>query len=322
MNSAVQPHAFVSYVREDRLAVENLCAELKRHDIAVWLDREKIHPGERWQIAIRRAIEEGAFFIACFSTSYNVRGNSYMNVELTIAIDQLRSRPTDRAWFIPILLEGGIVPDRPIGGGETLRDIQWVDLGEDWDDGVRRIVSVLRPDAPQIVRAPPSQDRTVTLVILVADLVGFTALAERSGPEELLVIINHVRDVVSHAVAEQRGESIQLMGDGLLAAFQLAPDAIRCAQQIQHKLSKSDRLGKLSMRIGIAAGHIIRHDGALLGGTLNIAARICSLADSGQILIAESVRALGVGQGVQLTEQGPMALKGIPEPLHVYEVRD
>ena len=321
VNSALKPHVFVSYVHEDRQSVENLCVELKRYDISVWLDREKIRPGERWQVSIRRAIEDGAFFIACFSPSYNARGNSYMNVELTIAIDQLRSRPTDRAWFIPILFRGGVVPDRPIGGGETLRDIQWVDLGEDWDDGVRRILSVLRPEAPQAVLARPSQEvRIATLVILVADLVGTSALVERLGAEELRVIIDHVRNVVSDAVAEHRGEKVRLMGDSVLAAFPLAPDAIHCAQQIQDELSKSDLLAELSMRIGVAAGRVTRHDGGLLGDTLNIAARICSLANGGQILITESVRTLGVEQEIQLTEIGPARLKGISEPVHIYEV--
>jgi hypothetical protein len=97
MKDIGEPHVFVSYVREDRHLVEKLCNELKRNNVTVWLDREKIRPGERWQIAIRRAIEEGALFIACFSKAYGNRGKSYMNVELAIAVDQLRSKPADRA---------------------------------------------------------------------------------------------------------------------------------------------------------------------------------------------------------------------------------
>ena len=59
MSQESRPHVFVSYVREDRRVVERLCAELKSSGVEVWLDREKIRPGERWQIAIRRAIEDG-----------------------------------------------------------------------------------------------------------------------------------------------------------------------------------------------------------------------------------------------------------------------
>jgi hypothetical protein len=53
-------------------------------------------------------------------------------------------RPTDRSWFIPVLFGSGHIPERDIGGGETLRSLQWVDLSSNWDRGVRRIVDVFR----------------------------------------------------------------------------------------------------------------------------------------------------------------------------------
>ena len=46
-----------------------------------------------------------------------------------------------------MLLNDCQVPDRDIGGGETLRSLQWVSLGPDWQEGVRRIVSALKPNA-------------------------------------------------------------------------------------------------------------------------------------------------------------------------------
>jgi hypothetical protein len=52
------PHIFVSYLREDRETVDRLCDDLRSAGLHVWLDREKIVPGERWKVAIRRAIEE------------------------------------------------------------------------------------------------------------------------------------------------------------------------------------------------------------------------------------------------------------------------
>src|SRR5688572_19564469 len=116
-------HVFVSYVREDQQAVDRLAAQLRQAGVEVWLDREQIQPGQRWQAAIASGIENGAFFIACFSKAYEARVSSYVNEEITLAIDELRRRPTNRAWFIPVLLSGGTVPNRRIGAGETLRDI-------------------------------------------------------------------------------------------------------------------------------------------------------------------------------------------------------
>ncbi len=136
-------HVFISYVRDDSEVVDRLVGELKRAGIEVWLDREKIRPGIRWQNAIEEAIEDGAFFIACFSEAYSERDRTHMNEELTIAIEELRLRPSDRAWFIPVVLNKSTVPKRRIGGGEKLTDLQWVDLQTDWNEGISKIVSVI-----------------------------------------------------------------------------------------------------------------------------------------------------------------------------------
>ena len=139
------PHVFISYVRENTEEVQRLCDELTRHGVKVWLDLDKIKPGHRWKDAIRDAIRQGDFFIACFSKAYDDLGRTYMNEELTRAIEELRQRPTDRAWFIPVLVSECEVPDRKISEGETLQDIQWVELYEDWDAGIQRILEVVSP---------------------------------------------------------------------------------------------------------------------------------------------------------------------------------
>ena len=115
---------FLSYVREDAVEVDRIAESLRAHGIDVWLDRTHIVPGERWQRAIRHAIREGAYFIACFSPSYARRMKSYMNEELRLAIRQLRLMPQDRRWFIPIMLATCQVPDLPIDAVETLHDLQ------------------------------------------------------------------------------------------------------------------------------------------------------------------------------------------------------
>jgi hypothetical protein len=139
------PHVFLSYVREDQELVDQLATHLKQNGVEVWLDREKIRPGERWQAAISSAIEQGAFFIACFSTASSRRNRSFMNEELTRAVDELRKRSPDRAWFIPVLLDECQVPVRSIGGGESLADLHWLKLYENWTDGLRRLLEVVAP---------------------------------------------------------------------------------------------------------------------------------------------------------------------------------
>lgn len=315
-----KPHVFISYVREDRGPVDRLCAELDRHGVAVWLDREKIQPGQRWQIAIRRAIEKGAFFIACFSQAYGNRGTSYMNVELAIAIDQLRTRSADRAWFIPILLEGGAVPDRPIGGGETLRDIQWVDLAADWNDGLRQIMGMLRPES---AGPPPTPSATEpqSLVLLMTDLVGSSSAAQRFGDEDLQRMMRNVSQTLRGAVIKHEGKTIRFFGDGMFTTIESAPQAIACAVAIQREMNRSTDLQKLKIRLGLAVGPVQVEEGDVFGSAVNLAARICSLAEGGEILITESLYRLASAGEFQFRERGLVAPKGFSQHFRLFEVR-
>lgn len=137
------PHTFISYVSEDAEAVDKLGRELKGHGINLWVDRDRLLPGQLWKQRIKTAIQEGAFFIACFSPHFVSRERTYMREELFIAIEELRRRPAERAWFVPVLLSSCELPDLSIGRGQTLRDLQWVDLSMDWDRSVMKILRVL-----------------------------------------------------------------------------------------------------------------------------------------------------------------------------------
>ena len=136
------PHVFISYVRENSTEIERLADALRAYGVEVWLDKNQIKPGLRWADAIREAIGEGAFFIACFSRASSQRTRTYMNEEITIAIEVLRQRPTDQAWFIPVLLDDAEIPSRSIGAGDSLRSLQWVRLDDNWS---RESLAYCRP---------------------------------------------------------------------------------------------------------------------------------------------------------------------------------
>lgn len=140
-------HVFISHLHSNKTIVQRLCDELTSNGLNVWIDRNDIAPGMRWRQSIRRAIRDGAFFIACFSKQYNERGRTYMNEELILAIEELRLRPTDTAWFIPVKLNRCEIPDRDIGAGATLQDLQYVELYQDWDAGIQRIVDAIQSNS-------------------------------------------------------------------------------------------------------------------------------------------------------------------------------
>jgi HEAT repeat protein len=184
------PHVFISYVHEDREIVLRLCKVLRAYGVDVWLDREQLKPGARWADAIREAIGAGAFYIACFSRAYNERSKSYMNEELTQAIEELRLRPTNQSWFIPALLDECEVPNRAIGGGETLRSIQWVNLYEDWHKGIAHVLGVVQPDSARIYKLIRDlEDKSARTRIKAADELGTIGQAAKMAVPTLIKTI-------------------------------------------------------------------------------------------------------------------------------------
>lgn len=315
-------HVFISYLREDAREVEKLCNYLKENGIDVWIDRDKILPGERWQLAIRRAIEDGAFFIACFSSAFKDRDRSYMNVELGIAIDQLAKRPADRAWFIPILLEGGVVPDRPIGGGETLRDIQWVDVVSDWNLGLQRILSVIKPSSDR-KDLRPDELEILSKTVLIADLVGYTHLFETRDPEILAIKFKQLSDIMYRSVMNHKGHVDSIVGDSLLATFENPSWGIRCAVEIQQFVKNSfTKEDGIQVRIGLAVDENAKNQSnknfTNLGATL--ASRICSIASPGQIVATTEISKWKDQAHVNVRELGAVALKGKTEAKKIVEI--
>lgn len=122
-------HVFISYVRENKRAVDLLQRALEAEGVRVWRDTADLWPGEDWRQKIRTAIvDDTLVFIACFSSESNARAVTYQNEELAVAIEQLRLRRPDTPWLIPVRFDDCEIPDLPIGGGRTLTWLQRADL--------------------------------------------------------------------------------------------------------------------------------------------------------------------------------------------------
>ena len=139
-------HVFLSHAPDDREQVNRLAEALAGRGVKVWLDRQRIAPGEPWQDAIRKAIKKGAFFVGCFSTRSR---SAVMEEELMVAVDLLRDESGEATWFVPVLLAECRVPALSLCKGRTLLDFHWLDLFTDWDQGVRRLIAALRVDEIQ-----------------------------------------------------------------------------------------------------------------------------------------------------------------------------
>ncbi len=133
MKLSKQLQVFLLYARSDQETVRHLYQRIIKEGAEVWLDREKILPGQDWQYEIRKAIQGSDFVIVCLSRQFNKQGG-YRHEELKIALAKARSLPEGKSFIIPARLEECDLP-------ESLRRWQRVDLFE--THGYKNLVSAL-----------------------------------------------------------------------------------------------------------------------------------------------------------------------------------
>ncbi|MEU1995053.1 toll/interleukin-1 receptor domain-containing protein [Nocardia gamkensis] len=135
MTASGAPHVFISYVQEDKTHVDHLCTILAAAQIPFWRDRNSLGPGDSWKMKIRDAIRSNsAVFLACFSEQSLAKKKSYMNEEITIAVEEFRTMSPGHNWLIPIRFDDIAIPEWDLGAGRTFYDLNYVDLfGENRD---------------------------------------------------------------------------------------------------------------------------------------------------------------------------------------------
>ncbi len=164
---------------------------------------------------------------------------------------------------------------------------------------------------------------TGTVTVLVTDLVGSTEVRVAVG-EHAADRLQRAHDrLLADVVAHYGGSVVKGTGDGVLATFAGAADAVSAAVEVQQAVHAWDAGpgGRQAVRIGISAGDVTWEGGDCFGTPVIEAARLCAAADGGQVLVADVVRVLARGRhGSPLTALGPLELKGLPEPVATYEV--
>jgi class 3 adenylate cyclase len=166
----------------------------------------------------------------------------------------------------------------------------------------------------------PTKDARASAVILFTDIVDSTALTERLGDARFREASRALDVGLRVAIRDAGGAAIdgKLLGDGVLATFPSAAQAIDAARRCL-ALSAASELG---LHIGVHAGDVIREEGNVFGGAVNIAARICGLSAPGEILVSDVVRGMArTSAGVTFDDRGEQEMKGVGEPVRVYAVR-
>ncbi|MEM1201423.1 MAG: adenylate/guanylate cyclase domain-containing protein, partial [Pseudomonadota bacterium] len=155
--------------------------------------------------------------------------------------------------------------------------------------------------------------------ILAADVVGYSRLVGADEEGTLLALKTLREEVIEPLIAAHRGRVVKLMGDGILAEFQSAVDAVKCAVDWQQNLHAGEGDGALNFRIGINLGDVVIDGDDILGDGVNIAARLEGAADPGGIAVSDTVKQnVAASLALSFADQGEQALKNITEPVRVW----
>src|SRR5215472_9968382 len=156
--------------------------------------------------------------------------------------------------------------------------------------------------------------------ILAADVVGYSAMVGKDEPATLARVRTLRTDVIEPLAVAHGGRLFKTTGDGFLAAFASAVQALRCAIAIQERLGAEP--DALRLRIGVHQGEVVAEGDDLLGDGVIIAARLEPLAEPGGICISARVREDAGGKiALDVDDIGTPELKNIEQKVHVYRVR-
>jgi len=175
------------------------------------------------------------------------------------------------------------------------------------------------------------RNRMANVTVMFSDIRGFTQLAADADPESVFERLNDSIKKQLQVIEGYHGIIDKLTGDEVMAIFegpQMAENAIQCALQIVKELSREKCLDHCwsSVGIGINTGPVFIgslgtesfRDYTVIGNTVNIAARLCGLADRFQILCTKTTIDSIQGNWFQVESMGEKMLKGLSRPIEIF----
>ena len=161
--------------------------------------------------------------------------------------------------------------------------------------------------------------------IMAADVAGYSRLMHHAEEATHAKLIKLLTDAVAPAIAEHSGRIVKNTGDGFLAEFPSAVEAVRAAMQFQTRIEEltigDSEDGRIAFRVGINIGDVIVEPHDIFGDDVNIAARLESIAEPGGICISSSAYDhIRSKVGIEFADLGEQNLKNILRPVRAYAV--
>jgi len=188
---------------------------------------------------------------------------------------------------------------------------------------------MLQPDLRSLTLGGVKRDMSV----MFADIRGFTTFSEDLAPEEVVRQLNSLLEIMVECTFEHEGTLDKFIGDAILVLFNAPLDqpdhvarAVRTATSIQKRLV--DHPTGLAIGIGLHRGEAVvgnigtqrRLEYTAIGSTVNIASRLCGVAEPGEVIISAAMMS-ELGDEFETEPLAPVTVKGIKAPLAAFRVR-
>jgi adenylate cyclase len=149
--------------------------------------------------------------------------------------------------------------------------------------------------------------------ICFVDLTGYTRLTEERGDLFAADVAARLASLVKDIARRRAGSPIRWLGDGGMFHFRDPSHAVQAGLDM---VEQAPAIGLPPAHIGIHAGPVIFQDGDVYGRTVNIASRLSSVAQAGQVVVSEDVAQRS--EGVRFQDMGPVTLKGVIAPMQLF----
>ena len=166
-----------------------------------------------------------------------------------------------------------------------------------------------------------SHERTKNLTVFFIDIVNYTGLSAKSNLTGLVKVIESFEKIVVTEIDRFSGSIVKKMGDGILATFKHPLNSIVSALSILERIEDYNSFApaeeKYNIRIGIHTGSVLIKDNDIFGDTVNIASRVESSAEPGNVRVTGEVVKL-TSDFVEFGKAKEVQLKGLNSPMVLY----
>ena len=144
------------------------------------------------------------------------------------------------------------------------------------------------------------------------DLCGFTGLTQQLSMDNLSLLLSRFEEIATDIVNDHGARLVKFIGDAVMFVATDAPTAVEVAEA----LVASARVRGLTARGGVTVGATLALDGDYFGPVVNLAARLCNLAEPGTVLVSDEV-VERVGNTRSALPLGPQQIRGFDDPINV-----